>query len=98
MVNLFNALIYLDTNFIFQEELLLAFQATFMILQASRELKAQSALQKIISFNAFRACILLLIKDNAILNGNLEAYIFSVSLLVKILSLMALRTQHKFVL
>ena len=75
-------MIYLDTNPIFQEELLLAFQATLMILQASSKLKAQSALQNIISFLAFGACIFLLFESNAILNWNLETYIFSVSLLV----------------
>jgi hypothetical protein len=98
MRQLVNAITDLNANFIFQKEFLGAFQAESFVLQASREFKAQSALQKIISVLAFLACVTFLIEDNAILYRNPETHCLAKSKLILILSLLAVKTMNKLLI
>jgi len=82
MKQLIDAITDLNTNPIFQKEFLGAFQATIVVFKASREFKAQSALQNIISFLTFLAGVVCLIEDNAIFNRNRETHCFAKSKLI----------------
>jgi len=82
MRQLVNAITDFDANPIFQKKLLKAFQAAVVVFQASRELKAQSALQNIISFLAFLAYVVFLIEDNAILNRNPHTHCLAIFKLI----------------